>query len=459
MTGSGGARARRREAMIFAPLVLLSSLLACSGSGSQSDKPAGVAPGSSGGKGGASNASGGSAGSAARSSGGASGKGTTGEAGEGSGASASGAGRGGGSGAAGGNGPSGGSGNEAGAGDTGNEAGAPSVPLGPEQCGDGGDNDGDGDADCADAECTEACATLCGDVDVLEDPTIQPGSNVGHPAMSANLCGSPVEGPAVVYSVTAEKTGRLEASVIGSGLLRVAIRSTCAGPDAIACGFGRASADVRAGEELFVVVQGVERMDAGSFTLNVLSRTLDVCGDGFRDPSEGCDDEDREPGDGCDASCQVESKETEENGTLATEDAYVDPFYAAIDPEDDVDSVGFDLATRASVVVGTENLGEGSCAFGTLDSFLELFDENGDLLATDDDGGEGYCARIVLPNLPVGHYSARVTASAAGDTPTFPYRLLVFTDICGNGKKTLAEECDDANVANGDGCSASCQVE
>jgi cysteine-rich repeat protein len=100
-----------------------------------------------------------------------------------------------------------------------------------------------------------------------------------------------------------------------------------------------------------------------------------------------------------------------------------------------------------------------SCAFGLLDSFLELLDENGDSLAADDDGGDGFCARIVLANLPVGHYTARVAASPAGDTPTFPYRLLVFTDICGNGKKTPAEECDDGNVEAGDGCSATCRSE
>jgi cysteine-rich repeat protein len=296
-------------------------------------------------------------------------------------------------------------------------------------------------------------------VETVADPSTQSSSNVGRAAMSANHCGAPAEGPTVVYSVTAQTTGVLEASVMGSGLLRVAIRSACEDTDALACGLSSATAAVTAGDDLFVVVQGVESTDAGSFTLNVQSRELDVCGDGFRDATEGCDDENVDAGDGCDAACEVESDENEPNGDVAAADVYADPFYGQIDPADDVDHVGFDLATRASVVVSTENIGGGSCTFGLLDSFLELLDENGDSVAEDDDGGEGLCARIVIANLPVGHYTARITASPAGDTPTFPYRLLVVTDICGNGRKTIAEACDDGNAMNGDGCSATCQIE
>jgi cysteine-rich repeat protein len=446
----GGAPGRRRAAVVFAPVVVALSVLACSGSGSTDDRPPGVVePGTTGGSGGS-----GGSGSGGRASGG---TGGTGDAGEGSGGSAAAGGRAGG--ATGGTGQaSGGLGNEAGTGD-GNEAGGPTVPLEPERCSDGFDNDGDGNADCADDECEPACAAVCGSVESVLDPSTQSSSNVGHAATPASHCGAPAEGPAVVYSVTAENTGVLEASVMGSGLLRVAIRSACDDAGALGCGLSRATAPVSAGEELFVVVQGIEATDAGGFTLSVMSRELDVCGDGFRDGAEGCDDENAESGDGCDPECEVESDETENNDTLAAADTYADPFFAEIDPEDDVDSVGFDLATRASVIVSTENVGEGSCTFGLLDSFLELLDENGDSLAVDDDGGEGLCARIVLPNLPVGHYTARVSASPAGDTPTFPYRLLIVTDICGNGRTTVAEECDDGNVVNGDGCSSTCRAE
>lgn len=456
--GAGRAPSRGCRAAVFAPFVVALSVLACGGTGSTRDKPVGVgnqaatgASGGSGGSGGAGvtggrNGSGGTSGSA------------SGEAGEGTGASSSSGGNGG-SGGAGGKGQaSGGVGNAAGAGDTGNEAGAPMVPLGPERCSDGLDNDGDGSADCSDDECATECASVCGGVEPVDDPSTGPGSNLGHPAMAGMDCGAPADGPAVVYSVTAASTGVLEVSALGSGLLRVAVRTSCDGADAVACGLARATAPVTAGDELFVVVQGVEATDAGNFTLSVLSRALDVCGDGFRDPSESCDDGNDEPGDGCNA-CQLETTESGDNDTLVSADAYDDPYYGAVDPEGDVDSVGFDLATRASVIVSTENLGDGACVFGTLDSYLELFDDNGDSLGTDDDGGEGLCARIVLPNLPVGHYTAQISASVAGDTPTFPYRLLVVTDVCGNGRKTIAEECDDANVDDGDGCSATCRRE
>jgi cysteine-rich repeat protein len=437
--------------VVFAPLVAVVSVLACSGSGSSRDRPAGVGnQGTSGGVGGSGNAGG----SGGRAAGGRSGN--TGEAGDGSGAT----GGSGGSAASGGRGgATGGLGNEAGAGDTGNEAGAPAIPAGPERCSDGFDNDRDGYADCSDDECQASCETVCGGVVAIEDPSTVAGSNVGHAVADASDCGDMTSGPAVVYGLTADTTGVLEVSAAGSGLFRVSVRPACDAADSLACGLGRTSASVTAGDELFVVVQGLEASDAGNFTLNVLSRAVGVCGDGYRDPPEGCDDENDLSGDGCNAACAVESKESEPNDTLAAADDYDDPHFGEVDPEGDVDSVGFDLATRASAVVSTENLGDGACAFGTLDSFVEVFDENGDSLGTDDDGGEGLCARLILPNLPAGRYTTQVTAAATGDTPTFPYRLLVFTDVCGNGKQTVAEECDDGNVTNGDGCSSTCRAE
>jgi cysteine-rich repeat protein len=444
----GTALRRGRAALVFAPLVVV-SMLACSNSGSSRDRPAGVGnQGTSGGVGGAGN----SGGRGGRATGGTSGG--TGEAGDGSGGTATG---GSGAVASGGRGAAGGDG--AVGGDTGNEAGAPGIPEGPEVCSDGFDNDRDGYADCSDDECVASCQAACEGVVAIEDPSTVPGSNVGHAVPEASDCGAMASGPAVVYRLTADTTGMLEVSATGSGLFRVSVRAACDEGEALGCGLGGTSVSVTAGDELFVVVQGLEASDAGNFTLTVLSRAVGVCGDGYRDPPEGCDDENDEPGDGCDAACAVETKESEPNESLATADEYEDPHFAEIDPEGDVDNIAFVLATRASAVVSTENLGDGACTFGTLDSFVEVFDESGDSLGTDDDGGEGLCARLILPNLPAGRYTAQVTAAATGDTPTFPYRLLVFTDICGNGKKTVAEACDDGNAMNGDGCSATCQVE
>jgi len=39
------------------------------------------------------------------------------------------------------------------------------------------------------------------------------------------------------------------------------------------------------------------------------------------------------------------------------------------------------------------------------------------------------------------------------------YELSVAADLCGNGFVREAEECDDGNSADGDGCSSSCEVE
>jgi hypothetical protein len=85
--------------------------------------------------------------------------------------------------------------------------------------------------------------------------------------------------------------------------------------------------------------------------------------------------------------------------------------------------VVFDVAEPGTLVAETLDLGEQACERGTLDSFLQLFDASGDLLASDDDGGERYCARLSVANTQAGRYFLRVSAASSGETPVFPYRL------------------------------------
>jgi cysteine-rich repeat protein len=143
----------------------------------------------------------------------------------------------------------------------------------------------------------------------------------------------------------------------------------------------------------------------------------------YHDPAEACDDGNDQAGDGCDASCAVEASETEPNGARETADEWSEPFYAEIAPAADEDFVVFDVAEPGTLVAETLDLGEQACERGTLDSFLQLFDASGDLLASDDDGGERYCARLSVANTQAGRYFLRVSAASSGETPVFPYRL------------------------------------
>ena len=45
------------------------------------------------------------------------------------------------------------------------------------------------------------------------------------------------------------------------------------------------------------------------------------------------------------------------------------------------------------------------------------------------------------------------------DTLVEELQLLVRRSICGNGQREAGEACDDNNLIDGDGCSASCEDE
>ena len=112
-----------------------------------------------------------------------------------------------------------------------------------------------------------------------------------------------------------------------------------------------------------------------------------------------------------------------------------------------------------SVVAAIYDLGDGACALGLLDGELEILDADATSLAFDDDSGVRYCDKVLLAGLEPGTYYVRVAASAAGWTPTFPYRLALDLDVCGNGRQSEAEACDDGNLVAADGCSATCTLE
>jgi cysteine-rich repeat protein len=414
-----GRTPRERVSARFAlcSLVVLVASAACGEK--RKDTPFGVGQGDDAGK----------PGDAGRGSGGTGGTGGTGGA---SGAEASaGAGSDGVGGTAGGE---GGAGNESGAGAGGSAAsgrggsagagrgGSAGSGPGVEQCTDGQDNDGDDLADCADGDCDDLCSEVCEAFELVSDPTELEQSNVGREPAPSGDCGA--RGGALTYEIQAETSGVLEVEVQGSALFMASITSSCDAVESLACGLGHASAAVTAGDRLFVRIAGLDVEDVGDLALSVYSRPVDVCSDGFRDAGERCDDGNAETGDGCDDDCAVESSELEPNDTLASASLGIQPFYGEIEPVGDEDLVQVDLAEPATLVAETLHLGDSPCASDLLDSYLELLDASGDLLASNDDGGDGNCARLNLA-VQAGRYFLRVKASPTGMTPSFPYQLVV----------------------------------
>ncbi|WP_437312406.1 DUF4215 domain-containing protein [Sorangium sp. So ce385] len=340
--------------------------------------------------------------------------------------------------------------------------------TGVEACQDGRDNDGDGSADCGDPECEAACADLCAAPVALSDPALVTGDTSGHAAVEG---GCAAGAPGVAYTFTATTTGFLDVVLTpetDAALLAV-LRGDCDGAGTqLACGAASAGAGIEnrltipvsEGDAFHVIVTSAIADQAGAFELAVRSR-VPACGDRIQDPGEECDDGNDEPDDGCSDECRIEATEAEPNGTIATANPYEEPFFAAIDPPDDVDVVRVTVPTGPTALVAeTGDITSSDCLEGRLDTIVEILDESDALIVRRDLGGVGLCARAVAPALPAGDYYVRVTARV-GPGQRSPYGLLVtlVPEVCGDGDTTAGEQCDDGNTTPGDGCSAACRFE
>lgn len=307
---------------------------------------------------------------------------------------------------------------------------------GTERCVDGHDNDGDGRADCLDPDCEATCSESCEAPAVLADGTSISASTEGRASVLTSSCAG-AGGPEIVVEVTAEVSGKLEAWVSAGGLVALSVRTACADDSSeVACALvderGGLNVDVTSGDVLFVVAEGYAGTATGNLTLEVTSRAANACGDAFVDESEECDDGGESSDDGCSASCQVEVTESEPNDAADAADPYTDPTYALISPEGDADYYSFVIEDGPkAVTVDVLNVGSGFCSGLAMDPYLELFDDNAELVAENDDGGEGYCSRLVVPALEDGEYTVVVRESDSATMatrPTFGYELSVSTD-------------------------------
>lgn len=337
--------------------------------------------------------------------------------------------------------------------------------AGTERCFDARDNDGDGSPDCEDDDCEETCGSSCDVTAVVADGYSVAGNNRGHAAELQLSCAPSDHGPEVVYAVEVAEDGMLDATLVVDNFpnLSVAIRAACDDDGSeLACGERRATAEVAAGDTVYVVVQGVSGADQGSYELFVASRAANVCGDGSWDQAEACEDGGQASGDGCDGDCQVEAAEIEPNDDAADAAVWAAPFYAEISPTGDADFVEIAIDEGpASVIANIEPLALEGCSLALFDPYLELYEEDGETVVIANDDYDGVCPRLVAEELDAGSYYLRVSESpySVGSRSEFPYGLRVNIDWCGNGTWGPLEECDDGNTADLDGCSATCETE
>jgi cysteine-rich repeat protein len=192
-----------------------------------------------------------------------------------------------------------------------------------------------------------------------------------------------------------------------------------------------------------------------------------TCGDGVQAGSETCDDGNLTNGDCCSNVCGAEiGCEIEANNAIPIANdfsalAISTTVKGSIKPAGDLDYYVVTVPAGQTVIFNAATLDgfNSSCASLTQDSFLTLFDVNGVSLGTDDNSGPGNCAQLQVVGVAGGDYFIEVKAGA--NTPQFSYALTVQLQvvICGDGVKDLGEQCDDGNVANGDGCNSTCHIE
>jgi cysteine-rich repeat protein len=325
------------------------------------------------------------------------------------------------------------------------------------------DDDGDRQIDCEDHDCLAACANPCQAPTVLTDPALVEGDLDGRTATLDSECLPDADSKRAMmaYRIEASRAGVLDVSISAEADLVLSLRDTCdpKGHERLCSRGAPLVTSVKRGDAVTVVVLGTLADDVTTFMLQAASRSI-VCGDGFADPGERCDDGNERSGDGCSEDCSVESSESGNNDDLAHADPYLAPFVGEIYPAADEDFVEFTVTEpKTALVAQVMALGEGACESGEIDSVLEILGQDGTILGIDDDSGPGACSKLLLPALPEGHYFASVSAAASAARETFPYLLHLDLDRCGNDHISDAEECDDGNTTDGDGCSASCEVE
>jgi cysteine-rich repeat protein len=194
-----------------------------------------------------------------------------------------------------------------------------------------------------------------------------------------------------------------------------------------------------------------------------------ICGDGIVAGTETCDDGNLVNGDCCSSTCGAEAGcEIEPNDAIPTANVFTNVAMGnnvkgVVKPGADLDV--FDVVIPAGktgvIVASTLDGFNSTCATNSEDSFITVYDANGNPLASDNDSGPGLCSVATAVNLMPGDYFIEVKSGNSGNPTVFSYTLNVqisFT-VCGNGTKEPGEQCDDGNVVNGDGCDSTCKIE
>lgn len=220
--------------------------------------------------------------------------------------------------------------------------------------------------------------------------------------------------------------------------------------------FDSFASDLDAGT-YFVSVNSYDGL--GPYTLVVIV-TGPGCGNGVFEEGELCDDGNTASGDNCNAQCQFETIATI-SPPSGSATANVAPYAADTTGYYRWIQINLPMANQ-SIEVTTGNPG-GGCT--NLDTYVALIDATTFFGESYDDGEDGACAAIRFPEdtfaigLPAGTYYLLVANESATDPASIEVNVTIHDPGCGNGAVEMGEQCDDGNMAGGDGCGATCTIE
>jgi cysteine-rich repeat protein len=297
-----------------------------------------------------------------------------------------------------------------------------------------------------------------GDVDVFEVDVTLGGSQL-RAEITDGMGGCP--SGATTYMRVFDKSGLLLAADKDSGAASCSLLLPADNPALQGLAVGQYYVQV---ENLSIVAMPFYVVD--------IKLTPPSCGDAVVQfpAGEQCDDGANVAGDGCSPTCQLEGlfgNEVEPNDTTGTANPIGanNGMVAAIGTSGDQDYYSFTVTVPGSSVALTIDDGLGTCPSG-FDSKMYLFDASNNEIASDDESGDASCSAILptdypaVASLAVGTYYVRVEEYGNNDiAPFYVLRIKLQPPACGDGILQLGEQCDDGNLAAGDGCSPTCVLE
>jgi uncharacterized repeat protein (TIGR03806 family) len=190
------------------------------------------------------------------------------------------------------------------------------------------------------------------------------------------------------------------------------------------------------------------------------------CGDGFLTAPEQCDDGNLSSGDGCSLACTIEVPpacgdgntdpgEQCDDGNLLSGDGCTIGCALEFCGDGVINGLGDEACEPPNTVFCTHDCQVRTPLCG--DGFLTPPEQCEDGNSSNGDGCAATCTLEFCGDGVVNNDGAE--ACEPPGTASCGASCEFRTPLCGDGLLTAPEQCDDGNVANGDGCTASCAVE